>query len=307
MKNSRTAPLMVALALALLALAPAGALGQDEDGEFSWPKKLTVARGEIIIYQPQIESLVGDKLESRSAISIKAAGQEDMIFGAMWFQSQLATDMDTRRATLIQTKVTAAKFPDADQEEVDELSRYLEQEIPKWDISLSLDRLLASLPDHEGEDENFGNDHPQIHYRTVPTVLVTIDGDPILTELNGFDLEYVANSAFFIVKDKKSGFYLRGSGMWFVSDDIGGPWKRTEDLPPEVSQTTAAPKREDLDGLFELPAEGLVLETLEEHLVCQALRRTRGNRARAARLLGMNRDQMRYRIKKFGWARTRDE
>ena len=51
----------------------------------------------------------------------------------------------------------------------------------------------------------------------------------------------------------------------------------------------------------------LILEELEQHFVCQALRRTRGNRARAARLLGMNRDQMRYRIKKFDLVEFQDD
>ena len=41
-------------------------------------------------------------------------------------------------------------------------------------------------------------------------------------------------------------------------------------------------------------------EELERDLVVQALTRTGGNRTQAAKLLGMNRDQIRYRIEKFG-------
>ena len=55
----------------------------------------------------------------------------------------------------------------------------------------------------------------------------------------------------------------------------------------------------DPDSL-RLPADGLVLEELERELVRQALEREGGNRTRAARLLGLNRDQIRYRIDKFG-------
>lgn len=51
---------------------------------------------------------------------------------------------------------------------------------------------------------------------------------------------------------------------------------------------------------FELPSEGVDLETLERDLVKQALRRTGGNQTKAAALLGLNRDQIRYRIEKFG-------
>ena len=50
---------------------------------------------------------------------------------------------------------------------------------------------------------------------------------------------------------------------------------------------------------FELPAKGVDLETLERSLVIQALRRCTGNQTRAGALLGLNRDQIRYRIEKF--------
>jgi transcriptional regulator with PAS, ATPase and Fis domain len=49
----------------------------------------------------------------------------------------------------------------------------------------------------------------------------------------------------------------------------------------------------------ELPAGGLDLEELERSLVVQALERTSWNQTRAAALLGLNRDQIRYRIEKF--------
>ena len=60
------------------------------------------------------------------------------------------------------------------------------------------------------------------------------------------------------------------------------------------------PVRERQAPRFELPAEGLDLESLERDLVVQAVERTAGNLARAGRLLGMSRDQVRYRIAKFG-------
>ncbi len=50
---------------------------------------------------------------------------------------------------------------------------------------------------------------------------------------------------------------------------------------------------------FELPASGVDFRKLEDSLVKQALERSGGNRTKAARLLGMNRDQMRYRIQRF--------
>ena len=57
------------------------------------------------------------------------------------------------------------------------------------------------------------------------------------------------------------------------------------------------------DG-FDLPATGVDLEKLERSLVIQALRRSNGNQTRAGALLGLNRDQIRYRIEKFSLTTT---
>jgi DNA-binding NtrC family response regulator len=69
-------------------------------------------------------------------------------------------------------------------------------------------------------------------------------------------------------------------------------WIEAEDLMGLTRPATAAP--------FELPAEGVKLEDLERQLLMQALERSGGNQSRTAELLGLNRDQVRYRIDKFG-------
>ena len=66
-----------------------------------------------------------------------------------------------------------------------------------------------------------------------------------------------------------------------------------EDFP----MTSAGPAR--LTEGVALPANGIDLEQLERSLVVQALERSGWNQTRAASLLGLNRDQIRYRIEKF--------
>jgi two-component system, NtrC family, response regulator AtoC len=55
---------------------------------------------------------------------------------------------------------------------------------------------------------------------------------------------------------------------------------------------------------FRLPPDGINLEDVERQLLVQALERTHGNQTRAGVLLGINRDQVRYRIEKFGLTRA---
>ena len=54
------------------------------------------------------------------------------------------------------------------------------------------------------------------------------------------------------------------------------------------------------DDPLRLPPGGIDLHDLEKSLVRQAIQRTRGNRTKAGALLGLNRDQIRYRIEKYG-------
>ena len=54
-----------------------------------------------------------------------------------------------------------------------------------------------------------------------------------------------------------------------------------------------------LENRFVLPPGGLSLEDLETSLVRQAVERSGGNQTRAAELLGISRDQLRYRLKKL--------
>jgi DNA-binding NtrC family response regulator len=64
---------------------------------------------------------------------------------------------------------------------------------------------------------------------------------------------------------------------------------------PQVLEATSASP----GGLFHLPPEGVQLESVEMSLVKQAMNRSGGNQTRAAELLGISRDQLRYRLKKL--------
>lgn len=52
---------------------------------------------------------------------------------------------------------------------------------------------------------------------------------------------------------------------------------------------------------FILPAQGVSLETVEFELTRQAFERAEGNLTRAAKLLGISRDQLRYKLRKAGY------
>jgi len=68
----------------------------------------------------------------------------------------------------------------------------------------------------------------------------------------------------------------------------------------ETARSLRAPSPASASGEITLPEQGLNIEDVERRLVTLALERTKGNQTRAAALLGLHRDQIRYRIEKFG-------
>lgn len=52
-------------------------------------------------------------------------------------------------------------------------------------------------------------------------------------------------------------------------------------------------------GNWQIPDGGLNLEEVEQKLLLSALKKTNGNKARAAQLLGLTRDTLRYRLEKY--------
>jgi DNA-binding NtrC family response regulator len=70
-------------------------------------------------------------------------------------------------------------------------------------------------------------------------------------------------------------------------------------LPKEVTGQARAPET-GKGTMISLPDDGLSLEQVERDLIVQALEKTGGNKTRAAKLLDLTYDTLRYQIKKFG-------
>jgi len=83
---------------------------------------------------------------------------------------------------------------------------------------------------------------------------------------------------------------------------------KLEHLPPEIGTGQAKPlsalPAPSKTAALTLPVDGLRLEEVEQNLVSQALQATEGNQVRAARMLGISRDALRTRMRRFGFLPT---
>jgi two-component system, NtrC family, response regulator AtoC len=73
----------------------------------------------------------------------------------------------------------------------------------------------------------------------------------------------------------------------------------------DIHLDTAPAKANSASANSFLP-EGMTLEQWEDEMIREALRRANGNKSQAARLLGLSRNALRYRLSKLGMADEAD-
>jgi hypothetical protein len=267
------------LLLTVLAAA-VPAFGQEEPTEEkAWPLVMQTKTATVTMYQPQIDSWKDNAFEARAAVSVQE-GDSAPVFGAVWIAGRYDVDRDARIVDFHDFTIPTVTFPEATEEHQQQLAAFLEGELPKWDLSVDLDRMIPLLENAEvalREEAELKHEPPEIIITYKPAVLILIDGEPKLEKIENSALERVVNTPYVIVKFKST-YYLASDAAWFEAWSINGPWTEARSLPKDVQQIDeqlkeqrreqgeAAPEEEDLDNrtpeivISEVPAELIVID-----------------------------------------------
>lgn len=224
-------------AVAVLFLVPLLYLRAAGAGAADWPREVRSGDATIVLYQPQVDSLEGIEAKARIAVSIKRPGRPPE-FGALWVATTLDVDRDEDSARIQTLVIERARFPDASEQEVRELTALIERAAPNWELGFSLSELRAGLEADSGSDTaDFRNTPPTIIYRNRPAILVTIDGEPRLQGIAGTPYQRVINSPFPIVFDAATrDYWLFGSEVWFTTGKLpGGRWTARNSAPEGIA------------------------------------------------------------------------
>lgn len=246
----------------VLVAAPTFAVGQGvqkqqaanvqteaSDAHLQWPRMFTQANLDYTIYQPQVDSWDGNKLEVRAAVAVKPVGAAEPKYGVAWFTAKTVIDRQTDNVLLENIEVTKVTFP-SDEANADTYLAAFRNNIGANALHISLASLQAGLSVAEAEkgakSVTIRNDPPQILFSDKPALLVRIDGKPVLRNVAGTGLLRVINTTSLIVFDEKNGiYYLRAFKHWYAAKTLDsgatpGQWQRVATAPAGLNSVLKA-------------------------------------------------------------------
>src|SRR5439155_21728921 len=192
----------------------------------TWPREFEDNGSKVDIYQPQIEKWEGADFETRSVVAIAPLGSNTALYGVFWMKARADVDKAARIVTLNDVEVTKAKFPSVPELQSGYLT-LIRKHVPTVSKTVALDHLEASYALSEAVKKArtvaVKNDPPRIFYSAVPSLLVLVDGPPVLRPMPNSTVQRVINSRALILKDGGA-FYLYASDQWYQAPDVGGPW-----------------------------------------------------------------------------------
>ncbi len=240
-----------------------GQLAEDING----PRTLPVNEGLVTIYPLQVEGMEGNTVRYRAALAYRNTVDAEPVFGAGWFESVVEIDRENRVVHSSGLRVTQTRFPEGTDDVQDALSAALAAQSPSWNLDRSLDDLEAALQIAAAEQESLqhlNNAPPRIVYRDHPALLVTLDGEPLLREIENSPYQAVINTPYPLISDGRH-FYLNVTkDVWYRADRATGPY-RFETSPPEGIAAMVKPDQDAASA--EAPAEPVTAANAPEIVV----------------------------------------
>jgi hypothetical protein len=169
---------------------------------------------------------------------VSTSDKSEPAFGTVWLTASLETDREQRTASLNKIGVTKIRFPNADQDKEKKLESLLNSKMLDWNPTMDLDQLSSSLAVADVQQQmaqDLNHDPPQILYADHPALLVSIDGKPVLRQIENSNFIHVVNSPYPIALPYRTNLYYLFDGRdWMEATDVMGPWKFSPHPPEEV-------------------------------------------------------------------------
>ena len=199
-----------------------------------WPKTRRTEKGTLIMYQPQVQSWEKQKhIVALAALAFTPPGGKAAL-GTVKMESATQVAMNEGLVRLTKLNITEANFPGVDREVSRKLIAELNNVMPKTEIIIALDRVMAAMERSEikaGSSLGINTEAPPIFVSENPAVIVQFDGEPTLGPISGSKLQFVVNTNWDVFKDDKDVWYLRYETGWLKTKELSEKWEPAGDLP----------------------------------------------------------------------------
>ncbi len=225
-----------------VAVAQAPAAGSPAEpppgtnADTGWPREITLAHGNALWYQPQVESWPNQKaIVAWSAVAYTPTGAKEPALGTIKIEGPTAVSVDDRVVRL-DLKVTEYNFKSLQTDQVKTLVADV-QARPMNERILDLDRLLAYVADSPLQPKNVEGikaDPPKVFWAPAPAALINLDGEPIWSPIDGVDLRYAVNTNWDLFEHTPTKtFYVRYNESFLQATAVTGPWTPVTGKLPE--------------------------------------------------------------------------
>ena len=209
----------------------------------NWPRSFTTGNGATLtLFQPQITGWPDfTTLNALIATEFKATAQAKPIYGVIGVSGRTIADDATDEVVLTDVTATQVDFSTLDRKELTDLAIEVGKIMPAGPITLSQERLTASLADYQrlADVNGIKSDPPRIAVSTDPAILVQTDGKAVLSPVKGVEgLQFVVNTNWDIFKtaDPDGAYVLRDEKSWLTSKTLDGTWEAAVQLPAILSR-----------------------------------------------------------------------
>jgi hypothetical protein len=230
--------------------------GSDQSGNTGWPRERYQDGTKLIIYQPQVDDWKNfQELTWRMAVSLTPkAGKE--VVGVVEMKGNTDIDNVAKVVVITNPEVTGAYFPSLDQATKEKMEQLFKTLVPPT-VSISLHLLIASTPKKETPvGVQLSNDPPKIFVGYRPSILLSMDGEPVLSEVPNTSLKFVANTHWpLFFNAGASTYYLAVDQQWLTASSLEGQWSATKKLPPDMSKVAQDKEWSALKKIIPPPAK----------------------------------------------------
>jgi hypothetical protein len=247
-RNCRVKALNVAVAVAVVwsaSIASASSIqgtakstsGPGQSGGSSWPREHFQDGNQLIVYHPQVDDWKNfQDLSWRMAISMTPKSGKTVV-GVVEMKGTTSIDNVAKLVNISNPQVTGTDFPSLDKATADKMEQLFKTFVPPT-FSISLYNLIASTPKKETPaGVQLNNEPPKIFAGFQPSILLSVNGEPVLSEVPNTNLKFVVNTQWPLFFDQgNSAYYVAVGQQWLTASSLEGQWSPTKKLPADMSK-----------------------------------------------------------------------